>query len=75
MIAESLKADPTLSNVEHAKRTGTSDKTVNSVRQEMQQRSEIPSVEKRTDSLGREQPSLQPRREAEERNVRRTSQV
>lgn len=63
LIAESLKADPTLSNVEHAKRTGTSDKTVNSVRQEMQQRSEIPSVEKRTDSLGREQPSLQPRRE------------
>lgn len=62
LIAESLKADPALSNVEHARRTGASDKTVNSIRQELQQRSEIPSVEKRTDSLGRQQPASQPPR-------------
>ena len=59
VIAESLKADPKLSNVEHARRTGASDKTVNSVRGDLEGRSEIPNVEKRTDTKGRRQPASQ----------------
>lgn len=60
LVAASVKADPQLSDVQHAKRTGASDKTVASVRREMESRSEIPNVEMRTDSLGRQQPASKP---------------
>ena len=63
LIAESLKADPQLSNNQHAKRTGTSDKTVKSVRESLESTSEIPKSETRLSADGRERPSSQPLRE------------
>lgn len=62
LIAESVKADPSLSDLAHAKRTGASDKTVTSVRRDLEARSEIPNVAERTDSLGRTQPASKPER-------------
>lgn len=62
IIAASLKADPTASNVEHARRTGASDKTVQTVRADLEGRSEIPNVEERRDSSGRTQPATKPDR-------------
>ena len=56
LVAESVKADPTLSNREHAERTGVDHKTVQARRAELEGRGEIPHVSTRTDSLGREQP-------------------
>lgn len=67
LIAASVKADPQLSDLQHAKRTGASDKTVATVRREMESRSEIPNVETRTDSLGRQQPVIKPDPLAEEK--------
>lgn len=49
LIAESLKADPQLSNREHAKRTGVSDKTVGTVRDELEESAEIPHFTERID--------------------------
>lgn len=49
LIAESLKSDPQLSNREHARRTGASHPTVNTVREELEDRGE---VEKFTTSKG-----------------------
>lgn len=69
MIAESLKADPQLSNLEHSRRTGASDKTVASVRSDLESHSEIPNDIPRINSRGQERPSSyersasQPRRE------------
>lgn len=60
VVAASLLAEPEASNVEHARRTGASDKTVQVVREEMAGRSEIPNVAERTDSLGRQQPATKP---------------
>lgn len=60
LVAESLKADPQLSNREHARRTGVSDKTVASIRGPLADRAEIPHVSERTDSLGRQQPATKP---------------
>jgi ParB-like chromosome segregation protein Spo0J len=57
LIAQSLRQDPDLSNREHARRTGTSDKTVAPIREELERRAEIPHVETRADSLGRQQPA------------------
>lgn len=42
LIAESLRADPGLSNREHARRTGASDKTVQAVRADAEANAEIP---------------------------------
>src|SRR5262249_49930955 len=44
----------------------TTDKTVASVRREMEGRSEIPNVSHRTDTLGRQQPASKPSRPAAE---------
>jgi len=49
LIADSLRADPQLSNNSHAKRVGASDKTVGGVRDEMEKSSEIPNFSNRTD--------------------------
>jgi ParB-like chromosome segregation protein Spo0J len=57
LLAQSIKAEPELSDSQHAKRTGTSDKTATSVRTELEGRAEIPSVDKRTDTAGRKQPA------------------
>lgn len=67
LIAESLKTDPQLSNREHARRTGASDKTVGTLRGEMEESAEIPHFEKRVDPRtgNASQPTSPPRREPE----------
>ncbi|MBK7822859.1 MAG: ParB N-terminal domain-containing protein [Tessaracoccus sp.] len=60
IVEASVKADPQLSNREHARRTGADDKTVGSVRRGLERRAEIPHVSERTDSLGRIQPATKP---------------
>lgn len=62
LIAESLKADPQLSNREHARRTGVDHKTVNSVRGELQSGGEIPHLDTRTAPDGKSYPASQPPR-------------
>ena len=63
IIAESLKADPQLSNREHAKRTGASDKTVGAVREVMEESAEIPHFSERIDPRAgnASQPASRPR--------------
>jgi len=51
--AESLKSDPQLSNREHARRTGATDKTVGVVRGELESTAEIPQSETRVSGDGR----------------------
>lgn len=65
LIAESLKADPGLSNREHARRTGTSDNTVGSVRRELESTAQIAQSETRVSADGRVRPATQPKREPE----------
>jgi hypothetical protein len=62
VVAKLLKLFPERSNLAIAKMIGVDDKTVASVRQEMEGRSEIPSAEKRTDTMGRQQSAHQPAR-------------
>lgn len=62
LIAESLKADPHLSNREHARRTGASHPTVNDVRNEMEEDGRLEKFTSRTSADGRERPASQPRR-------------
>lgn len=69
VVEKSLKADPHLSNRQHAERTGVDHKTVGTQRQALQRRGEIPHVDQHTDSLGRQQParveSVEPEASAE----------
>lgn len=62
LIAESLRSDPQLSNREHARRTGASDKTVGTVRDEMESTAEIPQSDARVSGDGRTRPASQPER-------------
>jgi ParB-like chromosome segregation protein Spo0J len=55
LVAKLLKAKPEASNNAIAKQAKVDDKTVAKVRGEMEARSEIPNVEKRTDTKGRKQ--------------------
>jgi hypothetical protein len=57
LIAKVIKAKPDTSNNAIAKQVKADDKTVASVRREMEARSEIPNVSTRTDSKGRQQPA------------------
>lgn len=50
-----LKRNPAMSNNQAGKLSGLDDKTAGKVRQGLERRSEIPNVEKRTDSKGRMQ--------------------
>ena len=65
LIAESLKSDPQLSNNQHAKRTGASDKTVKSVRGDLVAGSEIPNLTKYEAPDGKSYPASRPKREPE----------
>lgn len=65
LIAESLKADPQLSNREHARRTGADHKTVQTVREESESTGEIPQSDKRVSADGRERPASRPPRQPE----------
>jgi len=58
-IAVLLKQDPKRTDFALAKRTGINDKTIASVRAELESRSEIPTVKTRIDTRGRQQPSKQ----------------
>lgn len=66
LIAESLKSDPQLSNNQHAKRTGASDKTVKSVRDDLVAGSEIPNLTEYRAPDGKTYPATQPRRDPEQ---------
>jgi hypothetical protein len=61
LIAALLKANPEQSNLAIAKQVKADDKTVAKVRTDLESRSEIPNVETRTDSKGREQPARKPK--------------
>ena len=67
LIAESLKADPQLSNREHARRTGASHHTVNAVRDELQSGGQIAHLDMRTAPDGKSYPASQPPRPEPER--------
>ena len=54
LVAESVKADPKLADNVHAKRTGSSDKTVTAIREELESTSEIPKFEKTIGADGKE---------------------
>jgi hypothetical protein len=56
-IKAALKANPERPNLQIAQELGVSDNTVNSVRQEMEGRSQIANVKTRTDRQGRRQPA------------------
>jgi hypothetical protein len=57
LIAKVLKATPEKSNNQIAKEVNTDDKTVATVRADLESRSEIPNVDTRTDTKGRKQPA------------------
>jgi len=57
LIGKRLVADPSKSNLQIAREVRADDKTVASVRRELEARSEIPNVETRTDTRGRKQPA------------------
>jgi len=60
VIAAVLKDKPDQSNLSVAKKVGADDKTVASVRRDLEARSEIPNVAATTDSAGRRQPIRKP---------------
>jgi hypothetical protein len=61
LIAKLLKARPEASNIRIAKQVRADDKTVAKVRGELERRSDIPTVAKRSDTKGRKQPAHQKR--------------
>jgi hypothetical protein len=60
LIAKLIKAQPEKSNRQIARTAKADDKTVGSVRREMEGRAEIPHVLERTDTKGRQQPAHKP---------------
>jgi ParB-like chromosome segregation protein Spo0J len=61
LVAESVKADPQLSDREHARRTGVSDKTAGAVRHELETNAEIPHSPERTTADGKPAPGPKPK--------------
>lgn len=57
LIADSLKADPQLSDREHARRTATSPTTVAAVRKDLQASGAVSNLDTRLDPRGYEQPA------------------
>lgn len=68
LIASLIKEAPETSNLQIAKQVKVDDKTVASVRRNLEARSEIPNVEKRTDTKGRKQP-VKPRGMTQKRKL------
>ena len=66
IVAKVLKAQPEKSNRTIAKQTKVDDKTVGSVRRELEGRAEIPHVSTVEDTKGRQQPTKKARRTAEQ---------
>lgn len=59
-VVASLKADPQLSDRQHARRTGVSHPTVAGIRAELVAKGDVESLSTRTDSAGRQQPATRP---------------
>jgi hypothetical protein len=66
IIAKVLKAKPGQSNLAIAKQVKADDKTVASVRRDLEARSEIPNVDTRRDTKGRKQPAKKKRRDVDD---------
>lgn len=60
LVAKSLRAEPELSDRQHARRAGVDHKTARSVRTDLVSRGEIPLTEQHVDSSGRIQPASKP---------------
>jgi ParB-like nuclease domain len=69
LIAKLLKENPVRSNLATATLAHADDKTVASVRKDLEARSEIPNVATRTDSTKRQQPATKPKVKIEAANV------
>lgn len=63
LIAASLRADPDLSDRQHAERTGSSPTTTGAVRADLVESGDVSNLDTRTDSAGRQQPAGKPTRE------------
>jgi hypothetical protein len=61
VVAALLKERPERSNLQTAKIAGVDDKTVASVRRDLEGRSELPNVAKTVDTMGRRQPTSKPK--------------
>lgn len=59
-LAASIKADPELSDRQHADRVGTSHPTASAVRRDLQAAGDVEKLATRTDSTGRQQPATRP---------------
>lgn len=64
VVIASLKADPQLSDRQHARRTGVSHPTVAGIRAELETKGDVESFSTRTDISGRQQPASRPDRPA-----------
>lgn len=60
VVVASLKADPRLSDRQHARRTGSTHPTVAGIRAELEARGQVESFTTRTDAKGVEQPASRP---------------
>jgi ParB-like chromosome segregation protein Spo0J len=60
LVAESIKADPQLSNRQHGDRVGVDHKTAGKVRRDLESSGEIPQSDKRVSADGRARPASQP---------------
>lgn len=61
LLAASIKADPGLSDRQHAGRAGVSDKTATAVRRDLESTAEIPQLTKRTGADGKQRTMPAPR--------------
>jgi hypothetical protein len=75
LIAKLLKTSPERSNLQTAKIVGVDDKTVASVRRDMEARSEIPNVATRVDTKGRQQPASKPPKTTPEMQVAKVAEI
>ena len=60
LLAKSIKAQPKLSDSEHARRTGSSDKTATKVRSNLEATSEIPKLDETVGADGKTRPAKKP---------------
>lgn len=60
IVASSIKADPDLTDREHARRVGVSPSTVGAVRADLEETGDVSKLDTRIDSLGRQQPASKP---------------
>src|SRR5699024_10115691 len=64
LIAQSVKADPQLSDREHGRRTGSDNKTVAAVRSDLEANEEIPHSPSRVTTDGKPAPGPKPKRKS-----------